>query len=364
MIKTHQQAKTFAKKLKSTLANSGLFFPLHACQQATARAIGYASWQALTQSTRFPDTSDQARFHTRLLAAVPFACRPPINAWLSDDPVPETIPGYPPRWYLDAVPYYLATMARHRRTSLLRPGSGSGQRLRARIVDHLLLEWAQPGLDAPQLDPMNFDFIFVCRPEVIFAAFENSPEFIRERDRLVAAGILKLDDGSVRVASPGVDAVKAHAIWSRASKAKDSVEHDFANAAEPIYEALSLIGVRRAHEIASALFAFGDRRHVVASGSLREVLSQIANDGDLDVFVHALNVFALIIPDSAQELRDALPAKILNEFVAGNQQVPITSAFRWMQANPGWAESLRSTANNPASFTNTVDAMVEGMLAA
>ena len=364
MIKTHQQAKTFAKKLKSTLGNSGLSFPLHACQQATARAIGFASWQALTQSKRFPDTSDHARFHTRLLAAVPFACRPPINAWLSGEPAPEAYSGYPPRWYLDAVPYYLASMAIYRRTPLLAHGSGPGQRLRARIVDHLLLNWAQAGLDAPLLDPVTFDFIFVGSPELVFAGFESSPEFIRERDRLLAAGILKLEHGSVRVATPGIDAVKTHAIWSRASKAKDTLEHDFGSAAEPIYEALSLIGVRRAREIASALLAYGDKRYIVASGSLREALSQIANDGDLDVFVHALNVFALIVPGSAQELRDAVPAKILNEFIARNQQVPITGAFRWMQANPGWAESLRSTAGHPASFTSTVEAMVEGMRAA
>jgi len=364
MIKTHQQAKDFAKKLKSTLANSGLFFPLHACQQATARAVGFASWQALTQSKHMLDTSDQARFHSRLLAALPFACRPAVNAWLSGDPVPETIPGYPPRWYLDAVPYFLASMALHRRTPLLRPGSGSGQKLRARIIDHLFLEWAKLGLDAPQFDPVTFDFVYVGQPEDIFAAFEESADFLRERDRLVDAGILKLDHGSVRVASPGIDAVKAKAIWSRASKAKDSIDHDFASAAEPVYEALSLIGVRRAREIAQALLAYGDKRHIVASGSLREVLSQIANDGDLEVFAHALNVFALIIPASAHELRDAVPAKILNEFIARNRQVPITGAFRWMKANPDWADALRRTANHPAGFTITVDAMVEGMRAA
>lgn len=364
MIKSHQQAKDFAKKLKSTLADSGLYFPLHACQQATARAAGFASWQALTQSKQMPEPADAARFQTRLLAAVPFACRPPVNAWLSKDRVPEAIPGYPPRWYLDAVPYFLATMALHRRTPLLRPGSGSGQKLRARIIDHLLLEWARWGLDAPLFDPVTFDFVYVGNPEHIFAAFEDSPDFARERDRLVAAGILKLDRGSVRLASPGIDGVKAHAIWSRASKAKDMVDHDFANAAEPVYEALSLIGVRRAQDIALALLAYGDKRYIVASGSLREVLSDIARDGDLEVFAHALNVFAMIVPASARELRDAVPAKILNEFVARNQQVPIARAFRWMEANPDWADALRSSANHPAGFTVIVDAMVEDMRAA
>lgn len=364
MIKTHQQAKDFANKLKSVFANSGLYFPLHACLEATARAVGFASWQTLTQSKHFPDMSNEARFQERLLAAVPFACRPPINAWFAGEPEPESPPGYPPRWYLDAVPYFLATMARHRRTPLLRPGSGSGQKLRAGIIDHLLLGWTSFSLDAPLFDPVTFDFVFRGSPDQIFATFEDRVDFARERDRLVEANILKLGHDNVRVSSPGVDAVKAHAIWSRASKAKDWIDHDIEKAGEPVYEALSLIGVRRARDIAKALLAYGDARHIVASGSLREVLSQIAQDGDLDVFAHALNVFALIIPASARELRDAVPAKILDGYIARNRQVPITSAFRWMNDNPDWAETLRSTARDPALFASTVDAIAEGMRAA
>jgi len=364
MIKTHQQAKVFAKKLKSTLADSGLYFPLHACQQATARAVGFENWQALTQSKRWPDISDEARIHDRLLAAVPFACRPPINAWLSDEPLPEVVPGFPPRWYLDAVPYYLATAALHRRTPLLRPGSGPGQRLRSRIIDHLLLNWAHLGLDAPLLDPITFDIVFLGRANHIFATFEGRKDFRHELDLLVASGILKLDHDSVRVSSPGIDAVKAHAIWSRASNAKDWIDNDLGSAAEPVYEALSLIGVRRARDIARALLAYGDKQHIAASGSLREVLGQIARDGDLDVFALALNVFALILPASARELRDAVPAKILNQFIARNREVPIAGAFRWMNDNPDWAETLRATANDPTRFASTVDAIVDGMRAA
>lgn len=363
MINTHRQAKDFANSLKSKLASSGLFYPLHHCLEATAKAVGFDRWQALTKAEHLPERPDKARFQTRLLAALPFACRPSVNAWLSNEPLPQPILGYPPRWYLDAVPYFLATMALHRRTPLLRAGSGTGQKLRAKIIDHLLLDVAGQGMNAPLFDPITFDFIFVGKVGEIFAALSTNPNFTHERDRLVDAGILKLDPDSVRVASPGIEAVKAHAIWSRASKAKSFIEHDIEHAGEGVYEALSLIGVRRARDIAEALLNYGDRRYIVASGSLREVLSQIAQDGDLEVFVHALNVFALIIPSSARELRDAVPAKILNEFVARNQKLPITGAFRWMADNPEWADSLRATANHPSAFTTTVDAMVAGIRA-
>lgn len=363
MISTKQQAKDFAKKIKSTLGASGLHYPLGVCQSSVARALGFADWWTLTRAQRWPGVSDET-LHERLLEALPFACRPPVIALLAGEEPPEAPPGFPPRWYLDAVPYYMANMALHRRTPLLRPGSGKGQRLRARIVDHLMLEWATAGIPAPLLDPISFDIVFSGRPEKVLAAVADHEDFEKELDRLVDAGILALAPDSVRVRSPGIDTVRAHAVWSRASKAKDFVDNDFRSSAEPIYEALSLIGVRCARDIALALLAYGDRRYVVASGSLREALSDIARDGDLDVFAHALNVFAFIFPASATELRNAVPAKILNEFVARNRKVPISSAFRWMNHNPDWPDRLRSNANDPSRFRAAAEQMVEGMRAA
>ena len=61
---------------------------------------------------------------------------------------------YPPRWYVDAIPYFLSTMALHRRTPVLSPGSGNGQKMRARIVDHLMMNWQQNGFAAPLFDPV------------------------------------------------------------------------------------------------------------------------------------------------------------------------------------------------------------------
>lgn len=363
MIDTHKKAKEFAAKLNGLLKSSGLHFPLNACLEVTARAARSPSWQALVRTSPFPPINE-TEFYDRLLEILPFACRPPVNAWRAGDPVPEAIPGYPPRWYFDAIPYFLATMALHRRTPVLSPGSGAGQKMRARIVEHLMMTWQQNGFPAPLFDPVTFDFLFQGWPEDIFAEFEGDPVYERERERLMREGILKLERKTVRLATPGIEAVKAHAIWSRASNARDWIEHDAGTAGEALYEALSLIGVRRARNIADALLSYGDAAYITASGPLRDVLSEIANDGDLDVFVHALNVFAYILPGSARELRAAVPAKILNEFVASNRRVPIAGAFRWMQANPDWADKLRSTAHRPAAFTVTVNAMVEEMRAA
>lgn len=363
MIKSQKTANLFAKKMARLMKESGLYVPLHACLEYVAQAAGFASWQALARTGAFA-VVDEAKFYNRLLETVPFACRPAINAWRAGEPLPETVEGYPARWYLDAIPYFLATMALHRRTSVLRPGSGAGQRMRAQIVDHLTMTWAQNGFAAPLFDPVNFDFVFQGRADDIFADLADLPAFERERDRLVDEGILKLLPKMVRLATPGIEGVKAHAIWSRADKVKMFIDNDPSNIDEPLYEALSLIGVGRAREIVEALLSYGDKRYIIPSGSLREVLSQIANDGDLTVFVHTLNVFAHILPLSARELRDAVPAKILNEFVARNQKVSIAGAFRWMQNNPDWADRLRRSADRPAKFTLAVTTMVEEMRAA
>jgi hypothetical protein len=362
-IDSHKKANAFAKTMCRLFKDSGLHFPLHACLELTAKAAGFACWQALVRTAAFPFV-DETKFYDRLLEALPFACRPPFNAWRAGEAVSETVPGYPPRWYLDAIPYFLATMALHLRTPVLAPGSGAGQKMRVRIVEHLMMAWQHYGLAAPLFDPVNFDFVFHGRADDIFAELAEERAFERERDRLVREGILKIDPKTVRLASPGAEAVTSHAVWSRASKAKDWLENDPACAGDPLHEALSLIGVRRARDVAEALLAYSDKEYIMASGPLRDVLSEIANDGDLDVFVHALNVFSYILPGSARELRDAVPAKILNQFVARNRQVPIAGAFRWMQVNPDWADTLRATADRPASFTLTVNAMVEQMRAA
>ena len=362
-IDTHKKANAFANMLSRLFRDSGLHFPLNACLEVTAKAAGFANWQALVRTATFP-AFDETKFYDRLLAVLPFACRPSVNAWRAGEPMPETVPGYSPRWYLDATPYYLATVALHRRTPVLAPGSGAGQRMRARIVEHLMMNWKRSGFAAPLFDPMTFEFVFQCRAEDIFAEIADDGAFEREFSRLICEGVLKVGPKTVRLASPGGEAVTSHAIWSRASKAKDWLVNDPASAGEPLHEALSLIGVRRAREIAEALLFYGDERYIVASAPLRDVLSQIANDGDLDVFVHALNVFAYILPGSARELREAVPAKILNEFVARNRRVGIMGAFRWMQANPDWADTLRKKSDHPAVFTVTVNAMVEEMRAA
>ncbi len=57
------------------------------------------------------------------------------------------------------------------------------------------------------------------------------------------------------------------------------------------------------------------------------MLSQIAKDGDLDVFVHAPNVFSYILRGSARELRETMRAKMHIEFVARSCHVPIAGAF-------------------------------------
>ena len=207
-----------------------------------------------------------------------------------------------------------------------------------------MMTWARNGFDAPLFDPANFDFVFQGGASAIFADLADHPAFERERDRLVDEGILTLLPKNVRLATPGIEGVRAHAIWSCADKVKMFLDYDPSGISEPLYGALSLIGVRRAREIVEALLRCGDKTYIVACGPLRDVLSQIANDGDLDVFVHTLNVFAHILPSSARELRDAVPAKILNEFVPRNQKVPIAGAFRWMRDHPNWADRLRGSA--------------------
>lgn len=129
MYSTINGAKSRAKHLKQLFDDSGFCFPLHKCQAAIAKAGGFRDWRDLEgtlNKARRPVDPDA--FQRRLLNALPQPCRPPVLAWLDNEPA-ETVRDKkaPPRWYRDVFPYLMATAALHRsRTALLRPGSGSG----------------------------------------------------------------------------------------------------------------------------------------------------------------------------------------------------------------------------------------------
>jgi hypothetical protein len=364
MYSTLDGAKKRAKELKRLFDGSGFIFPLNKCQSAVALGGGFRDWNdleaVLSSATR---TVEPAAFRKRLLAALPEPCRPPVTAWLDDDPAeaapdPET----PPRWYRDVFPYLLAASVLHRSlTPLLRPGSGPGQQLREKLVVGPLLNIHGGDRAVPLLEPDTLAFVFRGDLESVFRDDVQHPRFETELETLTAAGILEIREGTVRVLSPDADAIVSYVADNRSGKAEYWAKVGGAEAMRALHDALVAIGVRNARRVADAITRQGSEAYTTSSGPVLELLSALAEEGELETLAKAYGLFATIRPTNAHFVREAVPAKISSRYLASHRRLGASKILSWASRNPDWSESLKATIEKPALFALTVDAMAQAI---
>lgn len=367
MYSTLDGAKKCAKDLKRLFDNSGFLFPLHKCQSAIALAGGFRDWRdlegALGRGTR---PVDPAVFRKRMLAALPEPCSPPVLAWLDKDP-PEMIsdPETPPRWYRDVFPYLMATAVLHRsRTALLRPGSGAGQQLREALVVGLLLNTHGGARAVPWLEPDTLALMFRGDLASLFRDDIRHPRFDTELEALTGAGILEVSEGRVKVLSPDPKAVAAHVADNRTGKAQHWAEEGGAEAANALRDALAAIGVRNARRVADAISQLGSDAYITPSGPVLELLSELAEEGEVETFAKAYGLFASIRPMNAGFVRESVPAKISSRYLARHRGIDASKIMSWASDNPDWPDRLKETVGKPALFALTVDAMADAIASA
>ncbi len=357
---THDGAKKCAKEMKRLFDNSGFIFPLNKCQSAVARGGGFRDWHdleaALGSSAR---PIEPAAFRKRLLAALPEPCHPPVIAWLDNDPAEAApAPETPPRWYRDVFPYLMAASVLHRsRTPLLRPGSGAGQRLREKLVVGPLLNIHGGVRAVPWFEPDTLAFVFKGDPVSIFRDDVQHPRFKIELETLVAAGILDVREDRVRVLSPDADTVATYVADNRIGKAEYWAKEGGAEAARALHDALAAIGVRDARRVADAISRLGSDAYITPSGPILELLSELAEEGELETFAKAYGLFATVRPMNADFVRESVPAKISSRYLAGHRRLDASKIVSWASHNPDWPDRLKATIAKPALFALTVDAM-------
>ena len=360
MYSTIDGAKKCAKDLKRQFDDSGFDFTLNKCQSAVARAGGYRDWRDLAGAlgrARVP--VNPAAFRKRLIAALPEPCRPPVNAWLDKEP-PEAAPDpdTPPRWYRDVFPYLMASAALHRsRTPLLRPGSGTGQRLRETLVVGLLLNIHGGRRVVPRLEPDSLALVFRGDAATLFRDDVRHPRFDVELQALVGAGILDVRDDRVRVLVPDPVAVASHVADGRAGKAQMWNEEGGGELANALRDALASIGVRNAMRVADAIASYGSDAYTTSSGPVLELLSELAEEGEVEMFAKAYGLFATVRPASARFVRESVPAKISSRYLARHRRLNPSRIISWTSVHPDWPDTLRAAVAEPAKFTRTVEAM-------
>jgi hypothetical protein len=362
MFSTIDGAKKRAKALKKLLDDSGFAFSLRKCQEAVARAGGYRDWHDLLGALGRGGRGRRAEpevYERRLLAVLPDPCRPPVVAWLDGEPAEEAPDSlYPPRWFHDAFHFVFASAILHRsRTAVLRPGSGEGQRFREKLVVGLLSnQYPRPGI-VPRLEPDTLAVLYPGSLAEIYGKDAGHPRFELEIRTLAEAGVLEVLPNALRVLPPDVDAVRDHVLNGWIGKTEHWIDEGPKEATSALREALAAIGVRNALRVTEAIIRFGSDAYITPSGPALDLLTKLAEEGEIEIFSKVFRLFAGIRPQNAEFMRSLVPAKITSGYLARHRGLSLRKFTAFSAAHPDWAQTLKSSVDEPVRFARTVDAM-------
>jgi hypothetical protein len=367
MFSTLEGAKKFAKNLKTLFDDSGIIFPLNRCQKAAAIAGGFRDWHDLSRSLAGSARPvDPSAFRRRLIAFLPQPCWIPALFWLDEGNL-ETVDGdgLSHNYYRAVVPYVLSSSVIHRsKSALLRPGSGPGQRLRESMVVSLLLGGKGDKRLIPQLEPDTLALVVSGDTASLFGDEAEHPRFEKDFASLVAAGIFEYENGIRRVLPADKDEVAAHAAKGFTDRAQYFAGVGGDEAIEALAVALSATGIEQATRVAEAVVGKGSETHITPSGPILEMLSKLAEDGQLIAVSRAWRVFSMIHPESANFVRESVPAKISSLYLARNRGIDAGKMVEWMSTRSEWAEEVKAALHDPARFKSTVDEIADAIEAA
>ncbi|HBI19049.1 MAG TPA: hypothetical protein DDY79_06990, partial [Brevundimonas sp.] len=358
MYSTLDGAKACAKSLKSLLERSHLIYPLHQCQRAIAQAGGYRHWHELeTALARSSAPVDPQLFRRRLLASLPAPCQSVVRADWEDwrDLEDTSLPEDELRWFRFVYTYHFNAAVMHRSTPLLSPGSGAGQRIRLDIVQEILM--GSGAAAHPRLEPEALTLVFTGRQRDFLGDRIDHPRFAAEFSRLIDAGILgwkareTSEIGELRVFAPA-------GLWDKVVRDAISLAEYEAEGGDPrgqgfgaMREALNRIGVNDADRIAQAISQQGAEGYTRPSGPVLTLLSTLADEGAIETLSNAARLFAGVHPAAAAEIRDALPAKIVNYWIR-NRGLPAEAVAGFTRQSNRWKERPIGTSDAPPRFVS------------
>jgi hypothetical protein len=364
MYSTIEGAKKFAKNLKSLLDGSGIIFPLNRCQTATAVAGGFRDWHDLSQSLKDSDRPvDPKTFSRRLIAALPQPCWIPMFLWLDEGHHPEEgNDGLTHNYYRAVAPYVFSSSVIHRsKSALLRPGSGPGQRLRESLVVSLLLGGRGDTRLIPRLEPDTLALVVCGDIASLFGPDASHPRFEKDFATLVAAGVFDYQNAVLRVLPADKEAVAEHVVKGLADRAQYFCDEGGNQAVEALAVALSASGIEQATRLAKAVVGLGAEAHITPSGPILDMLSKLAEDGQLTAISRAWRLFSTLHPQNAHFVRESVPAKISSLYLARNRGIDAGKIAKWASTHPDWPDHLKASLQDPASFKNHVDAMADAI---
>jgi hypothetical protein len=99
--------------------------------------------------------------------------------------------------------------------------------------------------------------------------------------------------------------------------------------------------------VAEAILEHGSPRFTVAEGRMLDLLSEIAQRGDLTAFSEACHAYCTAFPKSRRVLEDYAPVKILSAYVCRQPDVDQSKAEQLRAADPQWADRIKDALWTP-----------------
>lgn len=215
----------------------------------------------------------------------------------------------------------------------------------------------------PQLEPDTLALVVSGDTASLFGVDAEHPRFEKDFASLVAAGIFEYEDGILRVLPADKDEVAAHAARGFTDRAQYFAGVGGDEAVEALSVALSATGIEQPTRVAEAVVDKGSETQITPPGPILELLSKLAENGELVAVSRAWRVFNMIHPESADLLRESVPAKILLPYLARNRGIDAGRMVGWMSTRSEWAEAAKAALNDPAHFKKTVDEMADAIAA-
>jgi hypothetical protein len=110
------------------------------------------------------------------------------------------------------------------------------------------------------------------------------------------------------------------------------------------------------NRIATAIMQRGSGAYTTPSGPVLELMTQLADEDDLESFSRAVIILARAKPLNARFVEEAVPAKISN-FLVKQRGIEVENLIEWQRVNPSWADNLRRMVRDPKRFQALVEAM-------
>lgn len=131
-----------------------------------------------------------------------------------------------------------------------------------------------------------------------------------------------------------------------------------AEALHGLSEEVTSVTPETAIRIARAIAEHGSAAYSHSSGAVLDLMTQLAEEGDLQSFSKAFIILARAKPASAPAAATFIPAKISN-FLIRHRGVEPDAMMEFMRMNPAWSDELKDAVRSPERFERVVEAMAQ-----